>query len=93
MELNHTDDVATQLQKITELDAEGEKLTEMLVVIGTQLNLADIDVDHAKDAEDKLVKKTIWKTIRGKYKETQARIKALDRRIAILKYLVKMEKT
>lgn len=90
--LNHTDDVSTLLQKLTELDAEGAKLTEQLVAIGTQLNLADIDVDNAKTPEEKLDKKIIWKTIRGKYKETQARIKCLDRRVSSLKYMIKAER-
>ena len=92
MDLNHSDDAGSQLQKLTELDAEGVLLTEQLVAIGTQLNLADIDIDNAKTMEEKVAKKIIWKTIRGKYKETQARIKCLDRRISAIKYLIKSER-
>jgi hypothetical protein len=92
MDLKHSDDSATQLQKLAELDNEGQKLIEMLIAIGTQLNLADIDVDQSKTKEEKLEKKIIWKTIRGKYKETQARIKSLDRRISSIKYLIKSER-
>lgn len=90
--LNHTDDAGTQLQRLAEADNEGQRLTAELIAIGTQLNLADIDVDQSKTAEEKLEKKIIWKTIRGKYKETQAKIKCLDRKISSIKYLIKSEK-
>lgn len=89
--LNHTDDVAMQLAKLAEADNEGQRLTAELIAIGTQLNLADIDVDQSPP-EEKLAKKIIWKTIRGKYKETQAKIKCVDRRISSIKYLIKSER-
>ncbi len=92
MELSHQDDSGVQLAKLAEADNEGQRLTAELIAIGTQLNLADIDVDQAKTPEEKLEKKITWKTIRGKYKETQAKIKCLDRKISSIKYLIKSER-
>ena len=90
MQLNSTEDSATQVQRLNEANNEALRLTEELIAIGTQLNLADIDIDKAPK-EEKVARKIIWKTLKGKYKETQARIKQWDRTINILKYNIKME--
>ena len=90
--LDHTDDVATQNQKLAEANNLGIRLTDELIAIGTQLNLADVDMERAITIEEKRDKRIIWKTIKGKYKEKQARIKQLDRQIAIIKYFIKAER-
>ena len=91
MELDHTEDSATQMQRLAEATNKNIELTEQLVAIGTQLNLAKIDVLKANTKEEKKTAQIIEQEIEGRFSETKARIRCQKEIMASIKYLLKAE--
>ena len=75
MELDHTDDVAMQSQKIVSCANEVSRLTELLKDAGKVLNDAEIMVNEAISKEDKRKAKSIMLKAKGVFKSIQADIK------------------
>jgi hypothetical protein len=91
LEINHEEDAGVQMQRLAEATNKNIMLTEQLVAIGTQLNLAKLDILRAENEEAKLKAKIVHQEIEGKYKETQARIRCQKEIMSSIKYLIKAE--
>ncbi len=91
MVLDHTEDSATQMQRLAEATNENIRLTELLVALGEQLNQTRIDVLKATTKEEIRGARILRQIAEGKYKETQARIRCQKEIMASIKYLIKAE--
>jgi len=93
--LDHTEDSAMQLQRLTQVTNERDMLNEKLKLVGNEWNEAIVRIYEAKKTKDpeKILNAQIEaQRIEGKFKEIKADIKCKQDIISTIKYLVKMEK-
>jgi hypothetical protein len=91
LELNHSDDSGTQLQRLAETTNEIIKLTEMLKVAGEFYNQTKVDLLQAETPEEIKKAKIERQYAEGKYKGILADIRCKKEIVNTIKTLAKAE--